>query len=248
MPREATGAKDRTLWILLGAVAVTVALYLVPYGHYAGYPLVLLSTFAHEMGHGVTALLLGGEFESFEMAADASGIAHLKIPESRIARAATSAGGLVGPALLAATFFWLAKRPKAARAGLLAFGVTSLVALLLVVGNLFGFLLVGLLATGCVFLGIKASARVTQAVLAFMAVQLSLSVFSRGDYLFTETAGTGPSDVAQMADALFLPYWFWGVVSGAISVLVLAFGIWTFVRSSPSGSRPVSVPTDASGG
>ena len=65
-----------------------------------------------------------------------------------------------------------------------------------------------------------------------MAVQLSLSVFSRADYLFTETAGAGPSDVAQMADALFLPYWFWGIVCGAISGLVLLSGIRTFSRST----------------
>ena len=93
----------------------------------------------------------------------------------------------------------------------------------------------GALGAICVYLAIKSTARVAQAVLAFMAVQLSLSVFSRGDYLFTETAGTGPSDVAQMAAALFLPYWFWGVVCGTISVLVLLSGIRTFSRLTSYG-------------
>ena len=225
-------ARDRARWILLGAVALTIALYIVPYGHYVAYPLVLLSTYAHEMGHGITALLVGGDFDSFVMAPDGSGLAYLRIPDSRLARAATSSGGLLGAALLAAAFFGLAKRSKTAHVGLLAFGVATLVALVLVVRSPFGWFFVGSLGAACVYLGLKSTARVAQAVLAFLAVQLSLSVFSRGDYLFTETAGAGPSDVAQMADALFLPYWFWGVVCGAISVIVLLSGIRTFLGST----------------
>ena len=84
------------------------------------------------------------------------------------------------------------------------------------------------------FLGVRASARVAQVALALMAVQLSLSVFSRADYLFTESAGTGPSDVAQMADALLLPYWFWGFVCGAFSVFVLVVGIRAFLGARAS--------------
>lgn len=227
-------AKDRARWILLAAVAVTVALYIVPYGHYVAYPLVLLSTYAHEMGHGLTALLVGGEFESFVMAPDASGLAYLRVPDSRLARAATSAGGLIGPALLAAIFFWFARRSKTAHFGLLAFGIASVLACLLVVRSAFGWLFVGALGAACLYLGIKSTARVAQALLAFMAVQLSLAVFSRADYLFTESAGSGPSDVAQMADALFLPYWFWGVVCGGVSVVVLVVGVQSFLKGSRS--------------
>ena len=50
----------------------------------------------------------------------------------------------------------------------------------------------------------------SQTALLLLAVQLALSVFSRGDYLFTNvaltSAGPMPSDVAVMSDALFLPY------------------------------------------
>ncbi|MCP5118385.1 MAG: hypothetical protein GY953_46830, partial [bacterium] len=123
----------RSLLIFVGVVAFSLAMYVVPYGHYVAYPLVLLSTFAHEMGHGVTAMLTGGEFVSFEMHADASGVAHLKLPDSRLVRAATSAGGLVGPAVLAAILFWLAKRPRRAHAGLVGLGALCVVALVLVV-------------------------------------------------------------------------------------------------------------------
>jgi membrane-associated phospholipid phosphatase len=67
----------------------------------------------------------------------------------------------------------------------------------------------------------------------FLAVQLALSVFSRGDYLFTDVARTGegtfPSDVANMSSALFLPYWFWGALCGAFSVAVLALGLRAYL-------------------
>ena len=218
-----------TLWIFLGVVAFSLAMYVVPYGQYVAYPLVLLSTFAHEMGHGVTAILVGGKFVSFEMYSDASGVAHLQLPASRLARAATSAGGLIGPAALAAVLFWLARRPRRARVGLAVLGVLCFVALVLVVRSAFGFLVVSVLGVTCTFLGAKASTRVAQVSLALMAVQLSLAVFSRADYLFTQSAGTGPSDVAQMADALFLPYWFWGFVCGAFSIFVLVIGVRAFL-------------------
>ena len=43
----------RTRAILIASIVVTVALYAIPYGHYIAYPLMLLSTLAHEMGHAV---------------------------------------------------------------------------------------------------------------------------------------------------------------------------------------------------
>ena len=67
----------------------------------------------------------------------------------------------------------------------------------------------------------RASDEVARGGLVFLAVQLALSVLSNADYLFTDTAHTGagtmPSDVAVMADALGGTYWFWGAVCGALS-------------------------------
>lgn len=222
--------RDRALVLLAGASALTLALYLVPYGRIIAYPFVLLSTFAHEMGHGLTAIALGGEFTSLVMHPDASGVASFRISPGRLARGAVAAGGLLGPALAALGGFVLATRPKRARAGLVVLGAVSVLAVALWVRSLFGVVFVLGLGAGLIAVGWKSAPRTSQWVLVFLAVQLSLSVFSRSDYLFTETAGSGPSDVAQMASAWWLPYWLWGVVCGAISVLALGFGITTFAR------------------
>ena len=77
------------------AVAVTIALYFVPYGHHLAYPLVLVSTFVHEMGHGIAGVLVGGRFEEFVLYADASGRAQISGAASPLARAIVPAGGLM---------------------------------------------------------------------------------------------------------------------------------------------------------
>ena len=51
-----------------------------------------------------------------------------------------------------------------------------------------------------------------------------------GDAIFVQADVSQSSDVANMAEALFLPYWFWGAVCGAISLAVLAFGLYLYLR------------------
>jgi hypothetical protein len=235
-PRTARAkAAERTRLVLVVCALVTFALYRFPEGRYLAYPLMLISTLAHELGHGLTAVLVGGRFVRFEMWADGSGVATWGGSGGRLELAIVAAGGLVGPAFVAALAFAAGRRPRGARRALLfcAFGLG--LTLLLVVRNLFGVLFVGMLLLFCLLVGLKASDDIAQLSLVFLALQLALSVFSRGDYLFTPTAQTAagpmPSDVGQMANALLLPFWFWGGVCGLFSVAVLAFGLWVYWRS-----------------
>jgi hypothetical protein len=232
----------RTRWFLIGSVAVTLALYHAPYGMLIGLPLLWLSTLVHELGHGLTAAALGGHFNSFVMHADGSGVTSWSAPPlfGPVRQALVSAGGLVGPAVVAAFGFVLARSAKASKIALLV-GVFALAVLaVLVVRNPLGWgfvaglmLVMGVLAT-------RKDPRWAQLGLVFLSVQLGLAVFSRGDYLFTEYAQTAsgklPSDVAQMADALLLPYWVWGGVCGLFSVAVLAVGLWIFLKGFDSFS------------
>jgi hypothetical protein len=222
---------------LLLTIGVTAVLYAVPQLHVVAYPLILIGTLAHELGHGIAALLVGGSFHSLHVYADGSGMAawgHQAGEVGRVGRAFVAAGGLVGPAVAAAVLFTLARRPGRARWALGALGVALALALVLVVRGGFGVALVGILAAVFLLLALKASAPVAQFALIFLAVQLSLSVFSQADYLFTDTAHTAagalPSDVAHMAEALLLPYWFWGAVCGLFSIAILAAGTWMLIR------------------
>jgi hypothetical protein len=228
-----SGASKAGVFLLI-SIALTVALYVVPYGHTIGYPLMLVSTLVHELGHGVAGVLVGGDFQSFEMWSNGSGVAHIAGYDGRFARAFVSAGGLCGPAVAAALGFAMSRGPKRARWTLGVLGGLLLFADVWIVRSLFGWFFVTVFAALLLAIAWKASAWASQLALLFLSVQLSLSVFSRGDYLFTATAHTGagnfPSDVANMSDALFLPYWFWGALCGGFSVVVLAIGAWMFLR------------------
>ena len=227
---------NRARWFLLGSVLVTGALYAIPYGWYVAYPLVLLSTYVHEIAHGVAATLVGGQFDFLVIHADGSGLASISVNGSRFALAFVAGAGLVGPAVGGAALLMLAARPKAARVGLGVCALLSVIALIWVVRNLFGWFFVGLLTAGCGAATRWGTAQFAQGVVGFLGVQLALSVFSRAEYLFTEVASTGsgrhPSDVANMAEALWLPYWFWGGLCALLSVTALVSGGWAFLLLS----------------
>lgn len=231
---------------LLVSLFATILLYTVPGLGLLAWPLMLLSTLAHELGHGLAALLIGGEFQSFRLHHDGSGVSTTAWPDTALNQAIVAAGGLLGPAALAAVGLWMARSPRRARVYL---GLNALLlglALGLVVRNLFGFAFVGVVAAFTGLVALRASPAVNQLVLVFGSIQLALSVFSRADYLFTPVARTAsgqmPSDVAQIAQALWLPYWFWGALCGLLSLLVLVVGLWSFVRGDGNtGGTPTQI-------
>ena len=223
---------------LVLAALLTLALYFVPFGHYVLYPLMLFSTFAHEMGHGLAAASLGSTFEMFRMWADGSGLATYTGRPTAFGRAVISAGGLLGPSALALIFFMLGRHAAVSRVALYGFGIGCIAADIFVVRNAFGFAFVGVVALLCILIAHKTDEVTTQVVTVFLAIQLSLSVFSRSDYLFMESANTAggklPSDTAQIAASLGGPYWLWGIVVGALSLAILVGGMWGFMRALKS--------------
>jgi hypothetical protein len=227
------------------SIVLTMSLYYIPYGHVVAYPLLLLSTLAHEMGHGFASVLVGGNFEEFVLYQDASGIATSSWygGPTRFQRACTSAGGLVGPAFVGMLMFIFGKKEQLNKIYLCGLGIVLLLSVLLVVRNMFGMIFVGGVGTVIIGVGVMASARIAQIFSYLIGVQLALSVFSRGDYLFMKTAettaGPMPSDVSNMANALFLPYWFWGIVCGGVSIIFLVIGMVYVFRSERLGAKTV---------
>ena len=224
---------SRAKRVLAVSLCVTAALYALPYGRAFAWPLILVSTLAHELGHGLAAALLGGRFNSLAIYPDASGVAIWSGRLGGPGTAAVAGAGLVGPALAAFVLLALGRRDRGARLLLGALGAGLLVITLLLVRNPFGFAFVGLLAAICLAVAIRLP-EAAHLLVVLTAVQLALSVFSRSDYLFTNTAVTAtgrmPSDVAVMSSALFLPYWFWGALCGGLSIVLLAWGVKVFFR------------------
>lgn len=220
---------------LLLAVATIIVAWQLPYGPQVLYPLSLLGTFAHEMGHGLTALLVGEEFEYLLLHADGSGLAAWRGAPGRLARAAIAAGGLLGPSIAGVSLMFFARSPRLVRLLLIVLAAGLALCVLIWVRNLFGiaFLLgaAAVLAAGARWLGDAAASF----GLRLLTAVLCLSWFRDLGYMFSAqvvVAGVvHPSDSAVIADALWLPYWFWGALVATLSLAVLLFGLWAVAPS-----------------
>ncbi len=215
--------------LLTGSMVVTIVLYSVHALRPIARPLLLLSTFAHEMGHGLAAMLVGGKFQSLVMFSDGSGYASMLLPNTRMAAAISSMGGLLGPAIVASILLVLGMKRRWANIVVWTMSVLSLLMVIWVVRSWFGVFFIGGFAFVCAAIAYWAKPMFQQFWIILIATQLGMAVFSRADYLFTpyaETArGRMPSDVMQISHALFGPYWFWGVLIAIISVVILGFSV-----------------------
>lgn len=232
----------RAHWVFALSAGVTLLLYLVPYLDIVGRPLIYISTLVHELGHGIGALLVGGDFLKLEMWSDGSGVAQAGA-RGAAGNAFVSAAGLVGPAIAAAIGFALTRRRKWARIGLVAIGVVLLWAMIFKIRTAFGLTVAGAVAGASLLVALKAHEDWAQLLLGFLSVQLALSVFSRSDYLFAKTAETGAgkgiSDSAAIGQAIGGPYWLWGALCALVSLAALGLGAWLMLRPARV-SRPAS--------
>lgn len=213
-----------------GAVALSVALSLVPYGRYALYPFAVLSTWAHELGHGVTALLVGGEFDRLELYADLGGVAFTAGTNDALRGPLVSAGGLLGPALLGGLVIVLGAREATARRVLLVLAALLAASLVLWVRNAFGAVAVFGLAAGIGAIAVRGSEPVRLVVAQLVGIQACLGSIASIDYMFTRDFVRGgervASDTQNIARHLLLPYWVWGAIICALSLAILLAAFW----------------------
>ncbi|HEX2906610.1 MAG TPA: M50 family metallopeptidase, partial [Phototrophicaceae bacterium] len=96
----------RTLMIVAAAVVIVFVLWNVPQLDMLLYPFRLFVTYVHEAGHGLMALLTGGQFLRFEIYSNGAGQA-LTAGGSR---ALILPAGYLGAALFGAVLFYLVNR------------------------------------------------------------------------------------------------------------------------------------------
>jgi len=214
------------IWLVAAAIA-TIVLWQFSFGNYVLYPFSILATWFHEMGHGLTAMLLGGNFEHLQIFPNSSGVAYHSGVRffGPIGRSLVAAGGPLGPPLAGAAFILASRSRTSARYALFALGGMLILSTLIWVRSLFG--LVAIPVMGLVVLAIATRSPRWMQIFAiqFLGVQACISTYHQLDYLFTGQAVIGGrlmvSDSGQIAQNLLLPYWFWGGLMAIASLLLL---------------------------
>ena len=222
IPAPGTSELAAAFW---AAVAVSVFLPRITYGKYLMYPFALLGTWAHESGHGVAAMLVGGKFKKLEIYSNLGGVAYSSGVGDR-AHAFVAAGGLLGPALAGGAIILFGAREETAQAALIGLSIVVALSLVFFVRNKFGFFALAAIAAAMVAAGILAPRSVGVLLTQLVGIQFCVASWNTLDYMFTKNfkrnGKTINSDTQDIAEALFLPYWFWGAVIAAASFCILA--------------------------
>jgi hypothetical protein len=216
--------------ILIAAVIYFVVAAWMPLGHYILYPLTLFTTWVHEMGHGLTALIMGGSFESLEIDWNGGGLAW-SFAAHGWPDALVAAGGLLAPPLLGAIILGVVHGPRRARVLLGVVAGAILLSLAIWVRTAAGFVtmpIVAALLGWAVTLGFGAKPERRVLLAQLLGVILALDTLTRMvSYAFMDKTSDGKtSDVSHIASNLGGSYVLWGFVITILALGMLALGLW----------------------
>ena len=208
------------------AIAVLVFLLLqLPYFAIAQYPFRLLGTWFHEMGHGLTAICVGGSFKYLEIYANGGGIAYYTLTSQflpiSIGNAIVAIGGLLGPAIAGAVLIAGAKYTKSASI-LLRFLIGMIILSLVIwIRSYWGIIVLGAFAVLFIVITLLKNKKIEVGTLLFLGMQSVLSSYLQLNYLFTKEFVRGGqvqiSDTQAIAKNTFGTYWMWAIIVIAIS-------------------------------
>lgn len=217
--------------VLAGIAVASIVLWQTALGSLLLYPFTILATWFHEMGHGIAAMLTGRGFERLLIFSDGSGVAESLRPADGfgLTDAVVAASGPLGPAIAGALLIVSSRSPTATRNALAILGAALILSTLIWVRSLTGWLVLPALGLAIVLLALRGPPSWRDFVIQLLGVQACISVWRQFDYIFSPGGSVGGqlqrSDTSAIADALLLPYWFWGAT---ISAAILALLWWSF--------------------
>lgn len=208
-------------WLAVGA---SIVLPRLPFGRTVLYPFALLSTWVHEMGHGLAAIAVGGRFRQLEIYPNLGGQA-VSSGVYGVGRAIVSAGGLLGPALAGGAIIVSGSREQTAPWVLAVVAASVFFSLVAFVRNLYGWLALGGVAAVLVPVALYAPIEARIFLAQLIGIQFCLACWGSLDYMFTKNFYRDGrilnSDTEEIARVLILPYWFWGGLIALISLGVV---------------------------
>lgn len=235
-----TPLKNSTITIVIIAIVV-FAMWQLPFFGKISYPFLLLGTWFHEMGHGLTALIVGADFQYLEIYDNGGGVAYTSYPSDawmpyNTGRALIAIGGLLGPTFSGAFLVMAATRKKWSLWMLRFLIFMMALSMILWVRSAVGIVV---LAAFVVFLAVVSfikNSRLTRITLLFLGIQCTLSTYLQLNYLFigefTKDGQLMISDTQTIAVHLFGTYWMWAILIVVVSIYVLVKSFGYYLRHS----------------
>src|SRR5438445_1301637 len=199
----------------------------------------------HESGHAAATLLVGGQVDRIQVAANEGGVTLSRYVPSLWRQVVVSSAGYVGSTVSGCVLLWLAARSRQGRWPLVALAVwTGLVALLWVRD---GFTL---LFVGGATLVLGLSARfgpplLRRGLLVFLGTfSVSYALYDIKDDLLHFTS-RGQSDAEALAQATYVPAVVWGVGWGLLSLVLVALTLRRILAAGPPAPERASTHQQA---
>jgi hypothetical protein len=134
----------------------------------------------------------------------------------RLGSALVAAGGPIGPAIAGSLLILASRDRRRGHFALMLLGCFMVVSVILWVRSLFGIFAIGTMGFAVIALSSQGSIGLQNFLVQFLGVQACISTFGQFDYLMMHSANIGgqvmTSDTGHIAQQLFLPHWFWGIL------------------------------------
>lgn len=244
--RVTPGSQTEQFGRLVLAGLVVVFLPALPFGNYLVYPFLILTTWFHEMGHGLAALAAGQDFRQLVIFPNGSGFA-----ESAIAGDAgpwvgvvIAAGGPLGPCMVGALLILASAHEKFWRPTLWLMAAAILASVIIYVRSPTGYAVLPLVAAGLALAAWRAKPALVRFILQFIGLLAAMSMLRDFDYLFTQEAVINGqrvlSDTGQIAAITGLPHWVWAAAILAVCAIMVG-GALKYALAERRPRRPANV-------
>ncbi len=217
--------KSKAALSLIAAALIFWFMPLLPYGDVIVRPFQLLSTYIHELGHGLGALVQGGKFLELKIYANGSGLAPVSHLQPGWGIALVAASGLLAPAVAGGLFILAGRSDRIASFVFIGFALLMIISCAFWIRTLFGFTLIGGLGTFFMYLGIKSGRSLLQVLVQLFAIHMLVDTLTdtmrylfKGSVIVAEQVRH--SDTELIANSLGGSHWMWGGLIAFTSVAI----------------------------
>ncbi|GAA5055471.1 M50 family metallopeptidase [Erythrobacter westpacificensis] len=225
------GSQEEQVGRLILAGVLVMFLPALPFGNYLIWPFVILTTWFHEMGHGLTAILTGNAFDELVIYANGSGYASSRtaMDGGGVSRALIAMGGPLGPSVMGALLILASAARKHWKPALVLLAGALVLSTVIWVRSVVGVVVLPLIGAALGLLAWKGKRGLQLFALQFLGVLAALSMFNDMDYLFSESAVIGGqvmlSDTGAIEAELLLPHWIWASLIIVLSGLMIGWSL-----------------------